>query len=278
VRNRLADFKVEIAEKAFKTGLVEYPAGSWILPDQKGLAEALKSTAAELGVDFESAAAVPDVPRHESRVPRLAVWHTWADTESVGWVRYVLDREKIPYSYIRDDDIRAGRLGDRFDIILFGHNYLGLQDQIQGIDKKYSPMPYTKTKETPSLGTPDATEDITGGIGWAGLANLEKYIADGGLFITLGNGSTLPLEGGLVRDVYQHAGFGAQGEIRTTRPSACLWLPGGHVGLPHGAARLRHRRLRPSGRRASVGHQAQDRGPRRNGERSGEDKRSQRAP
>ena len=222
VRNRLADFKVEIAEKAFKTGLVEYPAGSWILPDQKGLAEALKSTAAELGVDFESAAAVPDVPRHESRVPRLAVWHTWADTESVGWVRYVLDREKIAYSYISDDAVRAGRLAEKYDIILFGHNYLGLQDQILGIDKKYSPMPYTKTKETPSLGTPDATDDITGGIGWAGLANLEKYLADGGLLITLGNGSTLPLEGGLVRDVYRKSGPiyspGSELRVKFTRP------------------------------------------------------------
>ncbi len=222
VRNRLAEFRVEIAEKPFKSGAAEYPAGSWILAEQKGLTEALKRTAAELAVDFESAAALPDVPRHESKLPRLAVWHTWADTESVGWIRYVLDREKIPYSYIRDDDIRAGRLRERFDIILFGHNYLGLQDQVQGIDKKFSPMPYTKTQEYPSLGTPDATEDITGGIGWAGLANLEKYLADGGLFITLGNGSTLPLEGGLVRDVYRKSGAvkspGSELRVKFVRP------------------------------------------------------------
>ena len=222
LRNRLADFKVEIAEKPFKSGSLEYPAGSWILADQKGLAEALKRTAAELALDFESAAASPDVPGHESKRPRFAVWHTWADTESVGWVRYVLDREKIPYTYIRDDDIRAGKLGDRFDIILFGHNYLGLQDQIQGIDRKFSPMPYAKTKETPSLGTPDATEDTTGGIGWAGVANLEKYLADGGLLITLGNGSTLPLEGGLVRDVFRKSGPvyspGSELKVKFIRP------------------------------------------------------------
>jgi len=206
LRNRLAAFKVEIAEKPFKSGTADYPAGSWVLAEQKGLADALKRAAAELAVDFDSVPSVPDVPRHESKLPRLAVWHTWADTESTGWVRYVLDREKIPYSYIRDDDIRAGRLRERFDIVIFPHNYLGLQDQIQGIDKKYGPMPYTKTKEYPSHGVPDASDDITGGIGWAGMANLEKYLADGGLLITLGNGSTLPLDGGLVRDVYRKSG------------------------------------------------------------------------
>jgi hypothetical protein len=222
LRNRLAAFKVEIAEKPFKSGEAEYPAGSWILMGQKGLTEALERVAAELAVDFESSSAAPDVPRHESKLPRLAVWHTWADTESVGWVRYVLDREKIPYSYIRDDDIRAGRLRERYDIILFGQNYLDLQDQIQGIDKKYGPMPYTKTKEFPSHGVPDASEDITGGIGWAGMANLEKYLDAGGLLITLGNGSTLALDGGLVRDVGRKSGTvftpGAELKVKFTRP------------------------------------------------------------
>ena len=222
VRNRLAAFRVEIAEKPFKSGTVEYPAGSWILAEQKGLTKALERVAAELAVNFESSSAVPDVPRHESKLPRLAVWHTWADTESVGWVRYVLDREKIPYSYIRDDDIRAGRLRERYDIILFGQNYLDLQDQIQGIDRKYSPMAYTKTKDYPSHGVPDASEDITGGIGWAGMANLEKYLDGGGLLITLGNGSALALDGGLVRDVYRKSGAfftpGSELKVKFVRP------------------------------------------------------------
>jgi len=222
VRSRLAAFRVQIAEKPFKSGAADYPAGSWILTEQKGLKKALEQTAAELAVDFESSPAVPDVPRHESKLPRLAIWHTWADTESVGWIRYVLDREKIPYSYIRDDDIRAGRLLERYDIILFGQNYLRLQDQIQGIDRKYGPMAYTKTKEYPSHGVPDASEDITGGIGWAGMANLEKYLEAGGLLITLGNGSALALDGGLVREVYRKPGAfftpGSELKVKFVRP------------------------------------------------------------
>jgi Zinc carboxypeptidase len=201
LRARLAAFRIEIAEKVFKSGDKEFPAGSWIMTEQKGLADALKRASAELAVDFESAPALPDVSRHEAGFPRLAVWHTWADTEAVGWIRYVFDREKIPYTYIRDDDIRAGALRDKFDVIIFGHNYLDLQEQIQGIDKKFGPMAFTKTKEYPSLGVPDASEDITGGIGWAGMVNLENYLQAGGMLITLGNGSALPLEGGLVREV-----------------------------------------------------------------------------
>jgi hypothetical protein len=222
LRSRLAAFRVEIAEKAFRSGGQDFPAGSWILADQKGLADALKRAAAELAVDFESAPAVPDVPRHESRIPRLAVWHTWVDTEAVGWIRYIFDREKIPYTYIRDEEIRNGGLKDKFDVIIFGHNYLGLKEQIHGIDKKFGPLAYTKINDYPSLGVPDASDDITGGIGWAGMANLEKYLDSGGLLITLGNGSAVALDGGLVKDVYRKSGVfftpGAELRAKFVRP------------------------------------------------------------
>jgi len=208
LRARLASFRVEIAEKAFKSGDEEYPAGSWIVDGraQKGLADALAKAAAELALDFESAPAAPDVPRHDARLPRIAVWHTWADTQAVGWIRLVLDRQKVPYAYIRDEDVRAGRLRERYDVIVFGDNWLNLQGQIHGIDKKWAPLAYQKTKETPNLGVPDASADITGGIGWQGMARLEEFLGAGGLLVTLGNGSILPLEGGLVRDVRRKGG------------------------------------------------------------------------
>jgi hypothetical protein len=54
------------------------------------------------------------------------------------------------------------------------------------------------------------------------MANLETYLADGGLLITLGNGSTLPLDGGLVRDVYRKGGAfftpGSELRVKFVRP------------------------------------------------------------
>ncbi len=222
LRARLAGFKVEIAEKAFKVGDKDYPAGSWIISDQKGLADPLRKASAELALDFTSVATVPDVPRHESKLPRLAVWHSWADTQAVGWIRLVLDREKVPYAYIRDEDIRAGRLREKYDVLVFGDNWLSLEDQIHGIDKKWGPLPYQKTKETPNLGVPDASADITGGVGWLGMARIEEFLGAGGLLVTLGNGSRLALEGGLVRDVGRRGGAfftpGSELRVKFVRP------------------------------------------------------------
>ena len=109
-RCRLSRFEVSVAEASFTSGGTEYPPGSWIVPAQPGVEQALADVARELAIDVTSAAALPSVARHPAPMPRLAVWHTWADTQDVGWIRLTLDRQKIPYTYIRDDDIKAGGL------------------------------------------------------------------------------------------------------------------------------------------------------------------------
>jgi hypothetical protein len=166
----------------------------------------VKATASELGLDFASVATVPDVARHAAKTPRLGVWVPWADTDSIGWVRYILDERKIPYTYLRDEDIRAGALRDSVDVLLYGHVDLELAEQIQGLPKRWGPMPFKKTPQTPSFGTPAESDDITGGVGWEGLAEIQHFVEKGGLMVTLGSGSMLALEGGIVRFVRRVAG------------------------------------------------------------------------
>jgi zinc carboxypeptidase len=200
-RVRLARFKVEAAEKAFTIGGVEYPRGSWVLPAQDGLRSALEPVAADLALEVASAGAAPDVPRHLLDLPRLAVLHTWGDTQSAGWVRMILDDEKVPYTVIMDEDVRKGGLADRFDVILFPNTGRSLKSIATGIDTKYRPLAFTKTPEFPSHGTPASSPDITGGLTWAGLDNLGDFVRRGGLLVTLGGASVVPLDGGIARDV-----------------------------------------------------------------------------
>jgi len=205
-RYTLSKFRVAIAERAFSVEGRDYPAGSWILAPQPGLAAALHDAAAKLGLDFAGTAAVPEVAKHETPLPRLGVWIPWADTDTSGWARYTLDQRHVPYKYVRDEDIRAGKLRDKYDVLLYPHVDLELAEQIEGLHKAWGPMPFKKTSSTPSFGTPASSDDITGGIGYGGLAELQKFLDSGGLLITLGSGSMLPLEAGLVRGVRREAG------------------------------------------------------------------------
>jgi hypothetical protein len=113
----------------------------------------------------------------------------------------IFDDQKVPYSVIMDEDLRRGGLRQRFDVILYPDTGRSFKDIVNGIDPKFAPLAFTKTPEFPSHGTPTSSADITGGIGWNGVANLEAFVKGGGVLITLGGASTLPLDGGIARDV-----------------------------------------------------------------------------
>jgi len=206
-RFRLAAFTVQIAEEAFSHGKVDYPPGSWIVtadggPSTKELREAVAALAGDLALDFESARSVPEVARHTAQLPRIGLWVPWADTDMMGWIRLVLDRQGVPYTYLRDEDLRAGALREQVDVILYGpFSRLELAGQLSGIPATHGPMPFRASPEYPSLGKPVASDDITGGAGYTGLAELQQFVEAGGVLLTLGTGTALALEGGLVRSV-----------------------------------------------------------------------------
>jgi hypothetical protein len=200
-RYRLRSYSVRIADARFHHGSQEYGAGTWILLSQPGLEADLARVAGDLALALVRIDSLPDVPTHDAPVPRLGVWVPWADTDSIGWLRYALDQRGTPYTYLRDEEIRAGNLLEQVDVIIYGNVDLDLQGQIHGIEATTGPLAFTTTPEFPNLGQPVASNDITGGPGWTGLAALDAFIREGGVLMTLGNGSTLALEGGLVRHV-----------------------------------------------------------------------------
>jgi len=235
VRYRLAKFNLQIAEREFDANGEKYPQGSWIFSAQPGLNDALRSVANDFGLDFAGVASIPDVAKHDAKPPRIGVWVPWADTDSIGWVRYSLDQRQVPYTYVRDEDIRLGNLRDKFDVLLYGHVDLELAEQIVGLPKRWGPMPYKKTPQTPSFGTPAESDDITGGIGYEGLAQIQKFVDDGGLMVTLGSGSMLALEGGIVRGVRRSSGGvprstqGGGSDSAAAAQNAATRTPGAHV-------------------------------------------------
>jgi len=221
-RVRLLRFTVEVAEKAFRAGGRDYPAGTLVLARQPGLDKALEQVAAELGLDVTAVASAPDVPRHAADWPRLGLVQAWYDTESAGWVRMIFDDQKIPYTLVMDEDVRKGGLRARFDVLLFPNTSSSVAEIVNGYDPRDSPVAFTRTAEFPSHGSPTSSPDITGGFGWAGVGNIEAFVREGGVLVTLGGASALPLEGGLARDVSAASGDvynpGSELRVRFRRP------------------------------------------------------------
>jgi hypothetical protein len=218
-RIKLKDYKALAAEAPFEVGGTTFDAGSIILPVADAAAKIhddVASVAKELGLEFVSAATVPDVKTHELDIPRIAIFHTWSSTQDDGWVRFAFDELDIPYSYINKDHLRQPGLESRYDVIVLSNCRGGTgADIVNGVDpEKWGPLSFVKSAEFKHLGTPDSAQDITGGMGIAGVANLQKFVVAGGLLVALQNPIRIAVDYGLVRG------------IRYYNPSKTFFNPG----------------------------------------------------
>ena len=113
--------------------------------------------------------------------------HTWINTQDEGWWRLALDQLAIPFTYISTQDLtKDGDLRSKFDVILFPPVGRATgQALITGMPMYGNPMPWKTTELTPNIGKIDETDDIRPGMGWEGMANLQKFVRDGGLLLTV---------------------------------------------------------------------------------------------
>ena len=184
LRYRLKDASVDAAEEPFEAAGQKFNRGSFII--RKASEDELQKATADLGIQVYAVAETPVVKTHALKPARVALMHTWINTQDEGWWRIAFDQMQLPYAYISTQDVaRAENLKAKYDVIVFGP---GAGDPIRivnGLPTYGNPLPWKTTSLTPNLGKIDSTDDMRPGLGWAGLANLQKFVRDGGVLITV---------------------------------------------------------------------------------------------
>jgi hypothetical protein len=206
LRFRLKDVKIGAAEDSFKVGDQQFNTGSFIVKLEGNPADVrtrLEAAVTALGLKALGVDKLPDVKTHELAVPRIGIIHTWTNTQNDGWYRIEFDRFQIPYSYISIHVLRdTPKLRDKFDVLIFPPVGGSAQTIVNGIPMRGAPIPWKGSSLTPAMAnSPDETDDIRGGIGLTGLANLQKFIEEGGLFVTVGGVSSIPIDYGITTGV-----------------------------------------------------------------------------
>lgn len=204
-RYALGEVAVWAAEEELTVGRRSVPAGAWLVESRSVPAERMQEIANRHGLTVLTASdrVVRGARKHAMEIPRIALLHSWRNTQDEGWVRYTLDQLGVPYAYLGEDELAGADLRAAYDVVLFPSQGAGSSAQaiFQGVDPSKGPIAYTRTAEYPTHGFPGSSEDITGGMGYEGLAALRDFVERGGTFITLGSASRLPVELGMVRGV-----------------------------------------------------------------------------
>jgi hypothetical protein len=215
LRYRLKDFKVQTAEKEFKQGDSTLPAGSFIVSGDAGK---IRSAVEALGLTAVALPSAPQVPLHDIDLPRVAIYSTWGNTQDVGWVRYAFDKFEVPFDLIYKDRVKKGDLKSSYDVIIMPNQAGSGKRMVFDVENRTGePIAYKKTDKFKNLGMYGESDDITGGMGLEGVAEIEKFVKTGGVLVTLGAASYFP------------ADFGLAPRVDAGRTSAQFYSPGAIV-------------------------------------------------
>lgn len=182
-----------------------FRAGTFVIREADNplvdLSALLDQAGRQYGFTARRTGAEPEVPLHAARVPRVAVVHTWTNTQDEGWLRVGLDEYGVPYDYISVHEVRDNPdLRRDYDVLVMGQQRGDAMSLVRGL-RADAPVPWQATEITPNIGRQDSTADMRGGLGLEGVLHLKRFVEDGGVFVAMAGASRLPVHFGLAEGV-----------------------------------------------------------------------------
>ncbi len=171
VLNRLFDQSVKVT-RLHETVSVrdeKFPAGAFVAA--AGSEELLAELAQDCGVTFYALEGTLEIEQAEIGRARIGMYQRyWGGNMDEGWTRLVLEQYGFPYQTVRDEEIKAGHLNKRIDVLILPDDST---DMIIG-DKTED-----RLRENP------APPEYRSGIGEEGIEAIKEFVENGGTLVTL---------------------------------------------------------------------------------------------
>ena len=150
----------------------EIPPGGILIRSRHG--NALRSVTEDLMLRVYSVDDKPKGDVYRLSTVRLGMYKPWVSSMHEGWSRWLLEQYEFPYKNILNDELRAGNLRDRYDVIYIPD--IWAEGILKGREKGTVPPKYAE------------------GIGVEGLTHLKKFVEAGGVLITMDSSSELLID------------------------------------------------------------------------------------
>ncbi|MEQ1690701.1 MAG: peptidase, partial [Gemmatimonas sp.] len=179
--------------------------GSFYVTASSAVTPALQASAKELGVNMEGTTARADANSTKLNVKRIALWDTQTGSMSSGWTRYLFDRFEFPYKVVCGAGFDDADLKSKYDVIVMpsdgnvgGGAGGGRGGGGGGRGGDAAVLPPSSDPDLRSL-----CDVNTGtGTGATALANVRKFVEQGGILVAAGNSSRIGEQLGLPMSDY----------------------------------------------------------------------------
>ncbi|WP_461149654.1 M14 family metallopeptidase [Spirosoma pulveris] len=169
-------------------------AGSFFVPASAKAKSLLDKSVNDLGIDVTGLAKKPTASMIKVAPMRIALWDTYGGSMPSGWVRWLMEQYHFPMQLIYAQDIDAGDLKKKYDVIVFVTRAIpGLGNAAGARGEGEFTTREPKAEELPSeyrpwLGKITADKSIP---------QLKKFMEAGGNVITIGSSTNLAYHLGL---------------------------------------------------------------------------------
>jgi len=148
-----------------------------VVPATKAAEPALAAITRQLNLRVDGVkgqpSTLPSFVRPADR-PRVALYKPWTDNSDEGWTRWLLEQYEFPFTSVNNADVRAGSLRARYDAIVLPSAAAELL--VDGQSPGSLPPEYA------------------GGLGEAGIRELDTFVMAGGTLICLDQSCALAID------------------------------------------------------------------------------------
>ncbi|MBA2571863.1 MAG: hypothetical protein H0V06_02370 [Gemmatimonadetes bacterium] len=168
-------------------GGMRWEPGTFYVPARASTRPMLERMATELGLTFAGTNQKPGGEHLQLRPIRIGLWDRYGGSMPSGWTRWILEQFETPYKVVFTQELDAGGLRDKFDVLVFVSDAIPEREVDPGFNNALS-------EEL----VPAQLRNTLGRITVANtVPRLREFMEGGGTVITIGNSNALARHLGL---------------------------------------------------------------------------------